>query len=192
MITLDMSLQVGLFAEDLAAAFSRAADGLAILLEVASMLQLRVAFHRISGWEDAIAESAADMGPLHVLLQLLHCREPNSIRCTVRQILVALFAPELDIGMLLLNMASQGRSSIETRRTTLMFALKSRHLQMLRANVTLEGLVFAEGLIARRKVSAPETFLALVNQLVAAETGAGQEAFPTASLLTRVFSLRRV
>lgn len=48
---------------------------------------------------------------------------------------------------------------------------------MFGADVTLEGGVFAEGLVAGGVIFAPETVLAFVDGLMAAETRRGQEAF---------------
>jgi hypothetical protein len=137
MKTLDVSLQVGLLAEDLAAVVTCTKNVLAAILDKAGMLQFRVGFHVVSAGEDEVAKGTADVRLLHVLLQLLHGREAGAIRRVVFQVLVAFLTPKLDVGVLLLGVASEGGSSIETGYTALVLALEGGDLEVLCADVAL-------------------------------------------------------
>lgn len=185
----DVSLKVGLFAEHLATAIAGADHRLTDLLKVAGVLNLCMCFHGVSSGKDLVTESTTDVSLLHVVLELLHGGKADAIRGGIAETLVALFAPKLDIRMLLLDMAPQGRGRVKASVTTFVLALESRHLEMLGTNVALQSLVLAEGLIARREISAAEAFLSFMDKLMAAKAGARQEALVAAGLLAYVLSL---
>lgn len=107
----------------------------------------------------------------------------------------AFVTPEAVLSMVPFLMSPQSTSRVELlpargcRLVYLMAALKCRPVLMFGADVALEGLVLAEALVARREVSASESLLALVDELMSAETGGRQERLPAAVVGADMVSL---
>jgi hypothetical protein len=142
------------------------------------------------------AKHAIYMGLLQVRLEKGKCRKAWSFWGTIAfQVLRALVTPEAELPMITVLMTFQRASTIKAsatwigRRILFMVAEECGDMKVVRADVSLQGLVLSEALIARRIVPTTEPLLALVYQLMTAQACGGKETLPAVGRWARMCPL---
>lgn len=189
-----MCVEVRHARESLTAARPLADDGLAVGDSRAGMVHVDVPLKLGLAVAAHVAEGAVDVLPTHVRLELGEGAEadPPGTFLAVRIVRVdvlggALLAPELDFAVLAVHVAAQGTGSVKAGLTAIHAAREGGKTQVSDSDVALECLVLAETEIAAVVAAAAETFGALVDGSMAAETGRCDEGLTASGFRANVF-----
>lgn len=168
----DVDGEIVFLCELLVAALPRAGDRLAGVDGDARVAHLDVPLQLPLPGALVLAEDAVEVFLTNVCLEQRDGREADLCLAVAA---AAFFAPELRFAVVALGVVPESPLGVEAGAAAGCRARVCVRAQVFRPDVSLEGVVLAEALGARREVAAPEALLACVDVLVTAQSRRRQE-----------------
>lgn len=186
---LDVGVEIGDPRERLSTPFPCANHRLPVLHRGARVVHVNMSRQVRLAAALGIAEHAVDVLSPHVRLELEERCESDTLCASITVLRRALVTPELQLAMLPLDVASEGRRRVKSAATSRLRTDVSRHFEMGHPYMPLQGLMFPEGLVALFVSPASEALGSLVDGSVAAQPRGGDEGLAASGLFADVLFL---